>query len=71
LAPQVRKLLYRKLKGKISRETVDVSLQGSNKLLRLDGIQGGQIRIDHHLLPANQQNRALDPLRRNQCVRFL
>ena len=53
----------------VVREAVRVALDLLVETLRRHAVQLGEIGIQHHLLPANQEDHPVDPLRRNQ--RFL
>jgi hypothetical protein len=71
LQHQTRKLLLRKLKRKILWKPIEISLY---LLIESGGrytVQCRQVRIEHHLLAANDVNRPLDPLAGNQaCLAF-
>ena len=67
LRPHVCKLLMRKLKGKIARESVAVASELLLQALGQYPINPRQGRIQHDALPSDSQDQGIDPFRRRDC----
>ncbi len=67
MAPQVLDLFRRQLKHKVLGEAVDIAFDRAHQRLRLDLVKHGQVTIENHLLVADQQDGAFDPIRGNQA----
>ena len=65
MEPQSFKFSLRKLEHEIFRETLQVTSNCSIKEFRLDAIEFRKVRVEHHPLPANQEDSPLDPLNRS------
>src|SRR3972149_2542417 len=66
MVPQVVELAFAELKHEVPRKPIDVPLDGPGEVLRLDFVERRQVAIQHHFMTADQQDRTLDALGRNQ-----
>ena len=65
MEPQVSKLFLPKLEHEVRRETGKIAPHSSIETFRLNAVKFSEVRIEHHLLPTNEQYSVLDALRRN------
>jgi len=65
MEPQAFKLLRRKLEHEVLGKTPDIAPDGLIERLCFNAIELGEVRVQHHLLPANQEDGPLDALRRD------
>src|SRR6185295_4022273 len=66
MAPQVLELLPGELEHEVPREPFGVTFHSAQQRFRLDLIETGEIRVEHHLLAADDENPPLNPLNRYQ-----
>lgn len=60
MAPQVVEFRLSQLKHKVLRKSFEVPTDGPIELFCFHAIEGGQVRIEHDFLAADEQNRLLD-----------
>jgi trehalose-6-phosphatase len=68
VAPQKADLVVGKLEHEVGRETLDIALDRA--IERLDGyfVERSQLTVEHHLLPAQNQDGVFDVLRNLSAV---
>ena len=68
MAPQKADLVVGKLEHEVGRETLDIALDRA--IERLDGyfVERSQLTVEHHLLPAQNQDGVFDVLRNLSAV---
>jgi len=69
LVPQTPGFLQGELEHEVAGEALDVSFHRPDQGLGLDAVEGGDVRVQNHLLAPEEEDRLLDPLRRYQRMR--
>ena len=64
MTPQVAELLVGELEHELRREAVDVSFHCSSQRLGFHAVEGGQISVEYHFVPTDEQDGLLDLLER-------
>lgn len=66
MAPRVGELVSGVLEHEVIRESVAIAIHSTDKGFRFDGVQGGEVGIEHDVQTAQSDDRVLDALELDQ-----